>query len=176
MTKFREWQQVWELQRREDAGENVQIPVPPRYTSADFRSTAAWKARGKLDVPKERFIAYPGVVRAGDDTPVLGWAGWDHADQALALARAYLDMKALGAGREALVPLLAGLAELEPWLHQWHSEHDPARGGSPAQAVTGMVDSGLAELALTRRDLEAWRPPAATRGRRRATSSQTKEN
>src|SRR5690606_5121896 len=86
MTKFREWQQVWDLQRREDKGEELTIPVPPRYTSADFRSTAAWRARGKLDVPKERFIAYPGVLRAGDSSPVIGWAGWDHADQGLALA------------------------------------------------------------------------------------------
>jgi hypothetical protein len=166
LVKFREWQQVWELQRREDAGHTVTIPVPPKYAQADFRSTSFWRARGKLDVPKERFIAYPGVGRAGDSSPVLGWAGWDHADQALALARAVSDQKSLGADDEALVPLLAGLAELEPWLHQWHADVDPARGGSPAQAVTGMLEHELRQLDRTRSDLDAWRPPAATRGRK----------
>lgn len=176
LTKFREWQQVWELQRREDAGEKVTIPLPPKYGKTDFRSDAYWKARGKLDVPKERFIAYPGVARAGDSSPVLGWAGWDHADQALALARAIGDMKGLGLEQggvdatdnaaQPLVPLLAGLAELEPWLRQWHADVDRARGGSPADAVTGMLDHELRLANLTRRDLDAWRAPAATRGRK----------
>ena len=41
------WKETWRLQRLEDAGENVgQIPVPPRYTSADFRRTSYWQARG----------------------------------------------------------------------------------------------------------------------------------
>ena len=166
MTKFREWQHVWDLQRREDAGQTVSIPVPPKYAPTDFRSTPSWRARGKLDVPKERFIAYPGVSRAGDSSPVLGWAGWDHADQALALARAVGDMRGLGAADDAIVPLLAGLAELEPWLHQWHAEADPARGGSPAAAVTAMLDHELSTTGLTRPELDAWRPSAATRGRK----------
>ncbi|NMM24415.1 MAG: BREX-2 system adenine-specific DNA-methyltransferase PglX [Phycicoccus sp.] len=166
MVKFREWQHVWDLQRREDAGETVSIPVPPKYAPTDFRSTPAWRARGKLDVPKERFIAYPGLARAGDSWPVLGWAGWDHADQALALARAVGDMRGLGAADEVVEPLLAGLAELEPWLHQWHSEADPARGGSPAAAITAMLEHELSMMGLTRPELEAWRPKAATRGRK----------
>ena len=166
MTKFRDWQQVWALQRREDAGETVTIPVPPRYAQADFRPTAAWRARGKLDVPKERFISYPAVTRAGDTSPVIGWAGWDHADQALALARTLGDQQAQGASTEALTPLLVGLAELEPWLHQWHADYDAARGGSPAQSITGLLDHTLTGLGLTRLDLDAWRPPAPPRGRR----------
>lgn len=166
MTKFREWQHVWDLQRREDAGQTVAIPVPPKYTQADFRSSAAWRARGKLDVPKERFVAYPNVARPGDPSPVIGWAGWDHADQAQALARVLLDQQALGASSDALKPLLAGLAELEPWLHQWHAAFDAARGGSPASAISGLLDHTLAGLGLTRTDLDAWRPPAAARGRR----------
>lgn len=166
MTKFREWQHVWDLQRREDAGQTVSIPVPPKYAQADFRSSAAWKARGKLDVPKERFVAYPNVARPGDPSPVIGWAGWDHADQAQALARVLLEQQALGASSEAVKPLLAGLAELEPWLHQWHTGFDAARGGSPAAAITALLDHTLATLGLTRTDLDAWRPPAAARGPR----------
>ena len=40
------------------------IPVPPKYTSADFLKSTYWKLRGKLDVPKERWICYPGAERA----------------------------------------------------------------------------------------------------------------
>ena len=37
-----------------------EIPVPPKYTSADFlRVRRSGVCAGKLDVPKERFISYP---------------------------------------------------------------------------------------------------------------------
>ncbi|MBP3083667.1 BREX-2 system adenine-specific DNA-methyltransferase PglX [Mycolicibacterium fortuitum] len=166
LEKFRAWQSVWALQRREDAGEKVTIPVPPKYTQGDFRKTTYWKARGKLDVPKERFIAYPGVAREGDATPVFGWAGWSHRDQALALAREIPVQQALGADDEALEPLVAGLVELEPWLAQWHSEIEPQFGASPASVITGMVDQYLARMEKTRDQVTAWTPPVVTRGRR----------
>ena len=107
------------------------IPVPPKYTSADFRKPSYWSARGKLDVPKERFIVYPGAGRETDPTPLLGWAGWDHAQQSLALATIIQQREAEGAD-EALVPLVAGMAELQPWVEQWHAEIDPLFGISPA--------------------------------------------
>ena len=167
--KYRTWQRVWDLQRREDAGERVDIPVPPKYAQADFRQGSYWSHRGKLDVPKERFIAYPGLARVGDPSPVLGWAGWDHAEQAQALARAAVEAKALGADAQALTPLLAGLDELEPWLHQWHTSGP--RGGNPAQEITGLLEHELAVAGLTRADLRAWRPAAPTRGRRPRTEA-----
>ena len=87
LRKREAWEQTWALQRREDEGEQVgQIPVPPRYAPADFRKASYWQARGKLDVPKERFILYPDAGRETDPTPLLGWAGWDHAQQSLALS------------------------------------------------------------------------------------------
>lgn len=164
--KYRTWQSVWALQRREDAGEKVTIPVPPKYSQADFRKSTYWKARGKLDVPKERFISYPGVAREGDPTPVLGWAGWSHRDQSLALAREIPVQQALGADDEALEPLVAGLVELEPWLTQWHSEIEPQFGASPASVISGVVDQYLARMEKTRNQVTEWKPPAATRGRR----------
>ena len=37
LRKREAWEETWALQRREDAGEKVgPIPVPPKYTSADF--------------------------------------------------------------------------------------------------------------------------------------------
>ncbi len=64
MRKRAAWEHTWELQRREDAGtydaaEDGPVPVPPKYTSADFTKVAYWSHRGKLDVPKERFVLYP---------------------------------------------------------------------------------------------------------------------
>lgn len=172
LTNYRGWQAVWDLQRREDSGEEIDIPVPPKYKPVDFQKTSYWQARGKLDVPKERFISYPGLLRSGDTTPVFGWAGWDHAAAALALARATAELDAEGATPEQLKPMLAGLHELEPWVIQWHSDIDPAMGSSPAAAITGMLDSYLSRLALTRADLTNWPPAASTvRGRRRANAS-----
>lgn len=167
LEKFREWQAVWDLQRREDAGETVTIPVPPKYATADFQKVEYWKARGKLDVPKERFVLYPGVGHEGDASAVLGWAGWNHRDQAVALVREILTQQALGASDDALTPMVAGLVELEPWLHQWHTDLEPEFGSSAAQAVTSQIDQLLAQLQKTRDDVTAWRPPAATRGRPR---------
>lgn len=168
--KYREWQRVWDLQRREDAGEKVTIPVPPKYEPGEFLKTSYWRARGKLDMPKERFIDYPGAQRTGDRTPVIGWAGWDHAEQAQALAREAGTQRALGADAEQLTPLVAGLVELEPWLDQWHSELDPRYGTSPAAAIRQTVEHHLALLGTTRAELDAWRPPAPSRGRKAGTA------
>jgi hypothetical protein len=83
------------LQRREDAGEQVAlIPVPPKDPSGDFARKSYWDARGKLDVPKERFVAYPDAGRGTDPTRLLGWAGWDHAEQGLALGRIVTEREA----------------------------------------------------------------------------------
>ena len=159
MVKRREGESVWDLQRREDEGETVDIPVPPKYAQADFRKPSYWKARGKLDVPKERFIAYPNTAKGADSSLVLGWAGWDHAEQAQALAQLVIERSTEdGWDAARLTPLLAGLAELEPWLHQWHNEIDPNFGQSPAVMITGLVDQQLVQYHLTRADLTSWRP------------------
>jgi len=70
-----------------------QVPVPPKYASADFKKNIWWSLRGKLDVPKERWILYPGTERTEDPSPVIAWAGWDPAQQARALAEYYVDAK-----------------------------------------------------------------------------------
>lgn len=186
LRKFVDWQRTWELQRQEDAmrpaqdaaeaekkGANARadkfaatIPVPPKYTSTDFRKSSYWSARGKLDVPKERFIVYPGAGRATDPTALLGWAGWDHAQQSLALATIIAAREADGASDEVLVPLVAGMAELQPWVQQWHAEVDPAFGQSPAEFTGQELARRARQVGRSLEQLAAWRPPAATRGRR----------
>jgi len=167
LEKFREWQAVWELQRREDAGERVNIPVPPKYTTADFRKVSYWSCRGKLDVPKERFILYPDARREGDPTPVLGWAGWSHRVQALALAREAHAQQAIGAD-DSLTPLVAGLVEIEPWVRQWNSDVEPQFGVSAADVVTSQIDQHLATLEKTRDQVTGWLPAPSGRARRKS--------
>ena len=79
-----------ERRKLEEVGE---IPVPPKYKSSDFQTTDIWRLRGALDVPKERFVSYPGATLDADGTLVVTWAGYDHLQQAKALAGHYLDLK-----------------------------------------------------------------------------------
>jgi len=167
LRKREAWEQTWELQRREDAGEGVgDIPVPPKYTSADFRKASWWQHRGKLDVPKERFILYPDAGRETDPTPVLGWAGWDHAQQTLALASLIQDRETEGWDDERLIPLIAGLNELQPWVRQWHDETDPTFGVNLADYLEEQLRSRASQVARTLDELHAWRPAPPTRGRK----------
>jgi hypothetical protein len=153
-----QWERTWADQRREDAGEDVTPDVPPKYSSADFLKHSYWRNRGKLDVPKERFISYPGAERDGDPTLLLGWAGWDQVAQAQALATMYLDRKTHALWpRERLLPLLAGVFELLPWLRQWHSGPRPGFPGSPAEFFTSLVDTELSALGADRAALDRIR-------------------
>jgi hypothetical protein len=172
LRKREAWERTWALQRREDRGEKLAepIPVPPKYTSGDFTRTAYWQHRGKLDVPKERFILYPAAGRDTDPTPLLGWAGWDHAQQALALNTIIQDREGDGWPDERLVPLVAGLAELQPWLDQWHAEVDPAFGVSPAAFCGELLTEHAGRVGKTLAELRAWRPEPARRGRRTSTA------
>ncbi|MEL5953208.1 BREX-2 system adenine-specific DNA-methyltransferase PglX [Streptomyces sp. CLV115] len=172
LKKRADWEHVWDLQRQEDAAEDEPakrkirdtIPVPPKYTSADFLRPSFWRARGKLDVPKERFISY-GQTNAA--TPALyGWAGWDHREQAYALTTYIATHETLTA--EETTPFLAGLLELQPWLDQWHDEFDSSFGSSPAAFFRGDRQMEQGRHGLTDDDLRAWRPVAVTRGRRTA--------
>jgi hypothetical protein len=162
LDKRLQWERTWELQRREDAGETLDkpIPVPPKYAQADFARTPYWRNRGKLDVPKERFVAYPHAGRNGDRSPVIGWAGWDHLEQAQALAALYVDRRQNeGWPAERLLPLLAGLVELEPWLHQWHGAPAAGYPGSPAEFYTTLIDAELAAHGADRAEVGLGRLP-----------------
>ncbi len=182
LLKRKQWEDVWALQRREDAASGRSpggaggstdlvgdIPVPPKYTSADFLDATFWRLRGKLDVPKERFVHYPHAERETDPTPVVAWAGWDHLEQAKALAAYYLRGREVeGFPVERLVPLLAGLQELLPWVLQWHPEVDPGMGMSMGEFFRMFLAEQLRALGLKEEDLRNWTPPArTTRGRQK---------
>ncbi len=170
LRKRAQWEDTWALQRREDAGEKVgKIPVPPKYQSKDFLKTDFWRLRGGLDVPKERWVSYPGCERGADTSLPIAWAGWNHLQQATALAAYYLEMKENEGWEPArLQPLLAGLLELVPWLEQWHNEIDPAYGERMGTYYRGFVNEEARDLGFTLDDLRAWKPAAGAikRGRK----------
>ncbi|MEU8799783.1 BREX-2 system adenine-specific DNA-methyltransferase PglX [Spirillospora sp. NPDC048819] len=168
LRKRGQWETVWEQQREEDrSNKRLEIAIPAPYKSADFLESY-WKSRGKLDVPKERFISYPGSGPDGDSSMLLGWAGWDHREQAQALMM-LIEERATQDGWDAarLTPLLAGLAEVLPWVRQWHGEIDPAFGQSPADAYTTYLESKQREYGISDDDLKNWRPEKPKRGGRR---------
>jgi hypothetical protein len=167
-----QWERTWDLQRREDAGEDVgTIPVPPKYTKGDFATDAAWRLRGKLDVPKERFIAYPDAGKDTDPTPLVGWAGWDHLQAAQALAALYEERRTVdGWDPERLAPLLAGVAELVPWLRQWHNDPDPATNTRLGDFFADFVTSEAHTLGVSPQDIATWRPQTTRKRQRTARS------
>lgn len=196
------WQNTWALQRREDAidaevaqrmagepAEAIQaeqahrkaaevgaIPVPPKFKQEDFRDGVFWKLRGALDVPKERFVSFPGLERGNDaGSPMLLWAGYDAKARALALTGYLYEMlQREGADASRLTPALAGLDELLPWVHQWHPEIDDDLGMSTGDYLQGLLDAQLAQHGLTLANVRTWRPPApARRPRGRRTSTRT---
>ncbi|MBC7213750.1 MAG: BREX-2 system adenine-specific DNA-methyltransferase PglX [Burkholderiaceae bacterium] len=171
LRKRAQWEDTWALQRREDAGEDVgKIPVPPKYQNKDFLKADFWRLRGGLDVPKERWVSYPGCERGSDGSLVIAWAGWNHLQQATAVAGYYMDMKDSEGWEPArLQPLLASLLELVPWLEQWHNELDPVFGERMGDYYRGFVTEEARGLGFTLDDLRAWKPVtvAAKRGRKK---------
>lgn len=194
LRKYEEWKEVWELQRTEDAidartslpsddrnhlttdqaadlkrREVNDIPVPPKYASADFASSIYWSLRGKLDVPKERFVSFPFVTGADGQT-MIAWAGLDH----LQLAKAIGDFYGLvqndigGSDDPRLVPLLAAIHELIPWIRQWHAGNDPVYGGEPADFFEDFLRTEAVGRGMTVAEVIAWQPPARTRAKRAA--------
>ncbi|MFI1430793.1 BREX-2 system adenine-specific DNA-methyltransferase PglX [Streptomyces lydicus] len=172
LRKREQWEEVWELQREEDrTGQRLDIPVPPKYSSADFIKHSYWSNRGKLDVPKERFISYLEAGPDADPTVLLGWAGWDHKDQAQALINLIEDRtEQSGWGTERLTPLLAGLHEVMPWVRQWHGEYDAEWESVPAEDCDAFLDEQMGKHRLSAADLKAWRPVKRARGRKAAAS------
>jgi len=145
---------------RESIPDDPEIPVPPKYATADFLKTDFWRLRGKLDVPKERWISYLHCSTDSDPSLVVGWAGWNHLEQATALIAYYDARKREGWDAKRITPLLAGLDQLLPWIHQWHPEIDPEYGETAGQSFQQMLESDAHELGLTLEAIRKWEAPA----------------
>lgn len=158
------------LRKERKAQEVGPIPVPPKYQSKDFLKADVWRLRGGLDVPKERWVSYPGCERGADGSLVIAWAGWNHLQQATAVAAYYLDMKDSEGWEPArLQPLLASLLELVPWLEQWHNDIDPVFGERMGSYYRSFVTEEARALGFTLDGLREWKPAAtvARRGRKK---------
>lgn len=206
LLKRKQWERTWELQRAEDAidarvnlpdGDPQKltadeaarekqkqvgdIPVPPKYAQADFLPGPFWRLRGKLDVPKERFVSFPHVTTA-DGTALVAWAGSDHLQLAKAVSGLYVDIRDRQGTHDdpRLFPLLAVLVDLLPWLKQYHGAIDPEFGISMADSFASFVATEGQRLGKSISDLAAWTPPpkakrakSATAKRRAAADSAT---
>jgi hypothetical protein len=185
--KHEQWQHTWALQRAEDHIDRRttldtshpgylteqaaaplkrkqvgEIAVSPKFKPTDFQRARYWTHRDKLDVPKERFISFPHCQREGDSSLVVGWAGWNHLQQAEAIAAYYVAMKDTeGWAAERLTPILAALRELVPWLEQWHNDLHPEYSVGMGEYYRGFVETETRALGLTPEYLTGWKPPAA---------------
>ena len=196
LRKRAEWEKTWELQRREDAidarkdlpkddaqhltenqaidlkqREIGEIPAPPKYKSSDFISTSGaryWHLRGKLDVPKERWVSFP-HCEGEDGTLVMAWAGYDHLQLARAVSAYYVDIQERIGGRDdpRLEPLLACLIELLPWLKQWHNEVDPEFNVPMGDYFEGFIQDEARQMNKTVEEVRNWQPPKKRSGRKR---------
>jgi hypothetical protein len=180
LVKRAAWERCWQLQHAEDAWDAQQkahddavaaglppaeIPpgptgprpapeVPPKYASGDYRKPAYWKHRGKLDVPKERFIAYteaPDALTEGGKSPLYGWAGWDPLRRVQVLAA--LDEQAEDAGvpLDDRYALLHGIQFLLPFV-RWGDAH--AR--SVADELEAILEDLVGDKGITEPMLAEW--------------------
>jgi hypothetical protein len=169
LRKRTEWEQTWALQREEDrTGKRLDIPVPPKYTSAEFLKSDYWRLRGKLDVTKERWVSFP-HCEGPDGTLVIAWAGNDHLQLARSISSYFVDIQERLGGRNdpRLVPLLACLLELIPWLKQWHNEVDAEFGERMGDYFEGFVNEEARQLGKTIPEIKAWEPPKKAGGRKK---------
>jgi hypothetical protein len=155
------WEETWRLQHLEDAGQKVTPPVPPKYASSDFLKTDYWRLRGKLDVPKERFIAFTEVPGADGDSSLFGWAGWTPRERCRALLALDEQLETSGTPVADRHGLLYGVWFLLPYV-TWESE-------SAAQDFRADVRSLVGDAGVTDAMLAEWAqrfPPPGSRGKK----------
>jgi hypothetical protein len=145
------------------------IDVPPKYESKDFQKSDYWRLRGKLDVPKERWVSFP-HCEGPDGTLPIAWAGYDHLQLAKAIGDYYTKVQTELGGSDdpRLIPLLACLIELLPWLKQWHNDPDPTHDGMRmGDFFEGIIAEECRQLGKTIAEIKAWTPPQRSARRRR---------
>lgn len=136
LAKREAWESMWDCQRREDSGENAVPEAPPTYVTGDFLKAEYWRHRGKLDVPKERFITFTEVPGHAGSEVMLGWAGWTPQQRIKALLAEDEDLEDRGVPLSDRVGLLDSAWRLLPDL----AREDPlaaSRLKAELQALVG---------------------------------------
>ncbi|MFY7068462.1 BREX-2 system adenine-specific DNA-methyltransferase PglX [Nocardiopsis changdeensis] len=176
LRKHREWTRLWDLQWRWEnpppSGDTADAdpsgaPSPPKFTAADFLRKSYWANRGKFDMPNERFTSYSPDPSPGlSPTSMLGWAGWDARDRAWALVDIVeRNLATPQAPTQTVVPLLAGLAEILPWVDRVGAGIGPRRSHRDGVELRRRFAEYLNRLELTEEQVSAWAPPPPRRGR-----------
>lgn len=154
LKKRARWEAAWRRQSLE-ADSPPPLPTLPDYTPVDFQQRHLWRLRGRLDVPRERFILYLGVR----SEPLYGWAGWDLVQRAQVLLALLTECKRQGLPEEQL-PLLGGLLELLPGIERWYHAPDPRLGAQrPHEHLHQVIREEAQALDVSIGHIQAWRPP-----------------
>lgn len=162
------WADVWDLQRQEDAGVKVvAIPETPEYSqgsrgkSTDFIRAEYWRLRGKLDVPKECFIAFTEVPGHSGDKALYGWAGWTAQQRIKAVLAIDEELE------DASVPLTDRIGLLDS---AWRLLPDVGReDAAAATRLKAELQALVGPEGPSRELIEAWKkrfPPPTTRAAR----------
>jgi len=148
LRKLAQWKRTWAMQDMEDAGQPLRdpdtdapldaIPLPPQWKRPDFAHADFYKIRGKLNVPRERFVLFGELAPAR-----YGWNGWRDRERALAQVEAFSTAEA-----DPLAPLpppshddprrcgvTLGLWESLPDLRRWGDAGEHAELRALAQEV-----------------------------------------
>ncbi|MFP4031718.1 MAG: BREX-2 system adenine-specific DNA-methyltransferase PglX [Desulfococcaceae bacterium] len=136
------------------------IPVPPKYAGKDFQHGHFWRLRGKLDVPKERWIGFP-HCEGEDQSAVVAWAGCDHLQLAQAVSTHFVHIQEVAGGSRdpRLEILLAGLLELLPWIKQWHNDLDLEFNLRMGDFFEDFIAEEARRLDKTTAEIAGWKPP-----------------
>jgi hypothetical protein len=103
---------------------------------------------------------------------VLAWAGFDHAELAQAIGTLLMErQQSDGWDVDRCWPLVIAMAEVLPWLAQWHAEVDPRLGDSPAGLYRAFTEQQALAGGRTVADAHDWRPAAPTRRRKKKDSA-----
>jgi hypothetical protein len=152
------WERTWEDQRREDAGEKVTPDVPTAYGSGDFLRNEYWQLRGKLDVPKERFIAFTEVPGRSGAEILYGWTGWTALQRLKAILAIDEQLE------DASIPLADRIGLLDS---AWRLLPEVARDDPPAAArLKAELQALVGPSGPSRELVENWRkrfPPPNSR-------------
>lgn len=130
------WKQTWQLQDLEDQGKALvdpdtgkpleSIPLPPKFDRTHFQSADSFSTRGKLNVPRERFILFADLT-----PPRYGWNGWRDTERALAQITAY-ELAERDPENPLPPPTTADPRRCGPTLGLWESLPDVKRWGDEA--------------------------------------------
>ena len=148
LLKRAEWERTWEQQRMEDGGDAVAPNVPPEYAKEDFLKKEYWELRGKLDVPKERFIAFTEVPAPTGEEVLYAWAGWTPRERAKAMLGLDEQLEAAGVPVADRHGLLYGVWFPLPYV-AWES-------ADAARDFRADVRSLVGENGVTKAMLDEW--------------------